>query len=314
MYFSIFSPTFYSLYIISIYLDSCCFLCFQVCVSVRKLISATSEPPDSSKRASYGAAGCGNPKSVRVRGPPTKTITQLNVSYFSKVLDALKKEKREIIQSYGFGSLLLFDKCCIPLPFARWVVDHIQVSSSAIVVNNRSIPLSPHTVHDVLGIPIGGHTIRKGDAENGKGAFLNGMNLTTLPSANFFCDNLSKDNISDDDLVRSFLIIALVTFLCPNSNVHPSTEYLQPLVDVKKAKEWDWSEFVHYWLLKQIKMYNDQMKRLDHASITMGGCLYIVCVSTIFMYIFFEICSSCFILCLFSYINTNFFCATGGLS
>jgi len=34
---------------------------------------------------------------------------------------------------------------------------------------------------------------------------------------------------------------------------------------------------VHYWLLKQIKMYNDQMKRLDHASITMGGCLYIVC-------------------------------------
>jgi len=32
-----------------------------VCVSVRKLISATSEPPDSSKRASYGAAGCGNP-------------------------------------------------------------------------------------------------------------------------------------------------------------------------------------------------------------------------------------------------------------
>ena len=114
--------------------------------------------------------------------------------------------------------------------------------------------------------------------------------------------------------MRSFLIVALVTFLCPNSNVHPSTEYLQPLVDVKKAKEWDWSEFVHYWLLKQIKMYNDQMKRLDHASITMGGCLYIVCVSTIFMYIFFEICSSCFILCLFSYINTNFFCATGGLS
>jgi len=203
-----------------------------VCVSVRKLISATSEPPDSSKRASYGAAGCGNPKSVRVHGPPTKTITQLNVSYFSKVLDALKKEKREIIQSYGFGSLLLFDKCCIPLPFARWVVDHIQVSSSAIVVNNRSIPLSPQTVHDVLGIPIGGHTIRKGDAENGKGAFLNGMNLTTLPSAKFFLEIIYRKT------TYPMMILCAVSSLLHLSHFCAQTQMYTPVLNI----------YNHWWM------------------------------------------------------------------
>jgi len=157
-------------------------------------------------------------------------------------------------------------------------VDHVAVSSSSIVVNNRSIPLNPQIIHDVLGIPIGGQIIRKTDPESGKGAFLNSMTLTTLPSAKAFGDNLSKENISEDDLVRSFLIVALVTFLCPNSTTHPSTEYLQPLVDVKKANEWDWSEFVHYWLLKQIKEYNGLMKNVDHSSIIMCGCLYAICV------------------------------------
>ncbi|RLN23093.1 hypothetical protein C2845_PM07G16370 [Panicum miliaceum] len=103
--------------------------------------------------------------------------------------------------------------------------------------------------------------------------------MTTLPSAKTCGDILSKDNLDDDEVVRNFLIVALVTFLCPNSRVYPSTEYLQPLVDVKKAKEWDWSRFVHYWLLKQIKKYHTLMKKPSHASITMGGCLYIICVA-----------------------------------
>ncbi|RLN09089.1 hypothetical protein C2845_PM11G01480 [Panicum miliaceum] len=89
---------------------------------------------------------------------------------------------------------------------------------------------------------------------------------------------MQRDNISDDDIVRNFLIVALVTFLCSNSNVYPSTEYLKPLIDVKKAKGWDWSKFVHYWLFKQIKKYNTLKKEPDHATIAMGGCMYIVCL------------------------------------
>ena len=49
------------------------------------------------------------------------TVTRLNVTYFSEILEDLDVPKREVIESYGFGSLLQFDKCVIPLPFSRWI-------------------------------------------------------------------------------------------------------------------------------------------------------------------------------------------------
>jgi hypothetical protein len=165
------------------------------------------------------------------------------------------------------------------MSFARWVFDHIKVDKWAIVVSGKSIPITPQIVHDVLGIPIGGKTISKAATERGKTSLLQSMYMSRLPSAKVCGEKLLKDDISEDDLVRNFLIVALVTFLCPNSNVHPSPEYLKPLVDIKNAKGWDWSKFVHYWLFKQVSKYHDQMKKGDHATITMGGCLYILCVS-----------------------------------
>jgi len=35
-----------------------------------------------------------------------KTVTRLNVTYFSEILEDLDVPKREVIESYGFGSLL----------------------------------------------------------------------------------------------------------------------------------------------------------------------------------------------------------------
>ena len=149
------------------------------------------------------------------QGAALKATTKLSIPYFSEVLDSLTPQKCSVIESFGFGSLLLFDKCAIPLPFARWVVDRIRVSSWDIVLKNKSILITPQTVHDVLGIPIGGKTISKASQECGKFAFLRCMNMSSLPSVKVCSDNLLKDNISDDDLVRNFLTVALATFLCP---------------------------------------------------------------------------------------------------
>jgi hypothetical protein len=200
-----------------------------VCSSIRQLISEASIGGSTS--VSHGTTGFGSG-----RIPETKAVTKLNVSYFSDVLKSLKPDKRCVIDSYSFGSLLLFDNCTIPMSFARWVVDHIKVDKWAIVVSGKSIPITPQIVHDVLGIPIGGKTISKAATERGKTSLLQSMYMSRLPSAKVCGEKLLKDDISEDDLVCNFLIVALVTFLCPNSNVHPSPEYLKPLVDIKNAK------------------------------------------------------------------------------
>jgi len=179
-------------------------------------------------------SGCGV-SDARVR----KVVTRLNVTYFSEILEALDGPKRKVIETYGFGSLLHFDKCAIPLAFSRWIADQVQVRSSDIVVRNKSIPITVRAVHDILGIPIGGSSVTKCDAERGKKEYLAVLRLSKLPNFKYFGDKLKEKDISDDDLVRSFLIVALATFLCPNSNTYPSTKHLLPLVDIKNAKDWD---------------------------------------------------------------------------
>jgi hypothetical protein len=146
-------------------------------------------------------------------------------------------------------------------------------------LNGISIPISPQTVHDVTGLPIGGKPIVKGNPVSGKTSLLGKMNLTSLPTFKDYAENCLKPDISDKELLHNFLIVVAVTFLCPNSTPYPSTEYMEPLVDVEKAKEWDWCKFVHYWLMKQIRKYHKKMKGPELSSTDIGGCLYIPCVS-----------------------------------
>ena len=166
------------------------------------------------------------------------------------------------------------------------------MKSNDIVVRNKSIPITVGIVHDVLGIPIGGSLVSKSDAERGKKEFLGALSLSSLPNFKYFGNKLKQDNLSDDDIVHSFLVVALAAFLCPNSNTYPSTKYLLPLVDIKTAKEWDWSKLVHSWLFNEIRKYQRLRKTSAHESITLGGCLYLLCVS---VFVFNLVCSVVFI-------------------
>lgn len=85
--------------------------------------------------------------------------------------------------------------------------------------------------------------------------------------------------MSDEDVIRKFMVVALGTLLCPNLTEFQISEYLMPLVDAGKCREWNWCEFVHVWLMMQIKKYSDMKKKAEHSFIGVGGCLYLLCVS-----------------------------------
>ncbi|TVT97237.1 hypothetical protein EJB05_57522, partial [Eragrostis curvula] len=125
----------------------------------------------SRKRRRKGSVNMPTPKLGASDGAgSSKTSTRFNVTYFADVIEDLDDHQKKVIGDYGFGFLLDFDRCFIPHPFARWIADHVRVKTSDIVVNNRSIPLSKESVHDVVGTPIGGKRIEK-DSAGGKAAF-----------------------------------------------------------------------------------------------------------------------------------------------
>uniref|UniRef100_A0A0E0LX25 Uncharacterized protein n=1 Tax=Oryza punctata TaxID=4537 RepID=A0A0E0LX25_ORYPU len=96
-----------------------------------------------------------------------KPRSRLNVTYFSNLIEGLSKEQRSIVEKSAFGSLLNFQRCLIPLSFIKWLARHTDMRCSDIVVNGRSIPITPKIANFILGIPNGGLEI-KCDNDDGK--------------------------------------------------------------------------------------------------------------------------------------------------
>lgn len=155
----------------------------------------------------------------------------------------------------------------------------ISTKDEAIVLGGKSIPLNPEAVLLVLGIPAGSTKIRMLDEEAGKVEFLSLFGLTELPSISFFGNKLMTDDLSDNDFLCYFLIVALATFLCPTSNTKPSTKYLGALVDVSKAKDLDWCSFVHTWNMCYVKKYQTDKLKQKRITTTLGGCIYQLAVA-----------------------------------
>uniref|UniRef100_A0A0A9D7D8 Uncharacterized protein n=1 Tax=Arundo donax TaxID=35708 RepID=A0A0A9D7D8_ARUDO len=99
--------------------------------------------------------------------------------------------------------------------------------------------MSPLSVNTIMGIPFCGRNIAEtGDSR--KSEFLKKFNATSIPVITFFGSKiLLKDEISDDQFLRCFMVVALPTFLCPNSSTYPSLKYFFPLIEAGTVDEWD---------------------------------------------------------------------------
>lgn len=64
------------------------------------------------------------------------------------------------------------------------------------------------------------------------------------------------------------MVVALSTFLYPNSRTYPSPKYFKSLIDVASVADWDWSKFVYERLIQSVQKYKKKRTK------TLGGCIY----------------------------------------
>uniref|UniRef100_A0A0E0NA98 Ubiquitin-like protease family profile domain-containing protein n=1 Tax=Oryza rufipogon TaxID=4529 RepID=A0A0E0NA98_ORYRU len=195
------------------------------------------------------------------------SFIRFSAKYFAEVVSKLPEEKKIVIKNFGFHSLLLFDSSFIPNKFATWIVKKVDLKTSEIVLGDKVIPVNKEAVHAILDLPIGGSEFGK-NYEHGRQFILSKFGKTVMPSVKFFGDQLiNNEDMTDDSIIISFLIVALATFLCPNSSTCPSIKYLDIFEDVDMLHSFDWSSFVYDWLMSYVKKFQKTNR--------FGGCLYI---------------------------------------
>ncbi|KAL6657239.1 hypothetical protein ACP70R_005019 [Stipagrostis hirtigluma subsp. patula] len=205
-------------------------------------------------------------------------FTRFSVSYFSSVIEALSEDRRKVIENYGFGSLLRFDKCFVPNKFAQWVVRQIDYKTGDIVVKPSIIPFTRESVHYVLGLPLGSKPFPK-DYSVGKATLLSQFDLNSVPSVKFFGNKLlKKEELSDKEVFMCFILVAMNCFLCPNASLPPSSKYLGMFEDLENIDQLDWCQLIIDWLLDGVKAFNKGKIKKDNEPPTLSGCLYLIAV------------------------------------
>lgn len=208
-------------------------------------------------------------------------FSRFSATAFSNVISALSPKEKGVIERYGFGSLLLFNKCFVPNKFANWVARLVDSKSGDIIREGKVISLSVESIHLVLGLPLDRRAFPV-DPSAGKDVVLSKFGKDKIPPISFFADKLiKKENLSDEDMFICFMVVALSSFLCPNTNIVPSPKYFGVFQDIDHIKDFNWCGFVLDWLLDHIKAFNrgknDRLKRCQG----LGGCLYYLVVSFI---------------------------------
>ncbi|XP_066382594.1 uncharacterized protein [Miscanthus floridulus] len=197
-----------------------------------------------SRKINRTIRGRGKGKSSAAASTSERASSRFNSKYFGEIIMKLDERKKKIIRDHGFGTLLEYDGCSAPRGFVQWIADQVDLNCCDIVVGGKVIPFSTEAVHLFLGLPIGGEDIRENHNDSAKTKFLSEIDEASLPLIKTFGEKLLGDTLSDDDVFRYFMVVALSTFLCANASTLPSPQYLGALIGVSKVKEWDWSKFV----------------------------------------------------------------------
>ncbi|TVU33530.1 hypothetical protein EJB05_25353 [Eragrostis curvula] len=218
-------------------------------------------------------------KRQRIEKESKEAFTRFSVTSFSNVISALNSDQMKVLEKYGFTSLLKFDKCYVPNRFVKWVARSVDHKSGDIILDGKVISLTRESLHMVLKLPLGSKPFPS-NTEAGKLKVFSLFGLSSMPLTSVFADKIIKhDEMSDEKLVICFLLVAMGTFLCPNTSLKPSSKYFGIFLDLENWQEYDCCGFVLDWLLERIRTFKmgKQINANDTGN-SLGGCWYYLAV------------------------------------
>lgn len=86
----------------------------------------------------------------------------------------------------------------MPRNFVKWLAQNVDENCIDISATGKVIPVTPLSIHNVVGTPLGGRDISE-TGESDKDDFLNLFGVSKIPTIKTFRSKiLSKEEMSDD--------------------------------------------------------------------------------------------------------------------
>lgn len=125
-----------------------------------------------------------------------------------------------MIEAAGFGGLLRIHCPWLPARLCAWLIRRYDPESCELVIPGRGrIPVTVDSVHRLLGIPNSGRDVEYKLDEKSIEFVLDKHGVTKPPSVQNLVKSIKQMKTADEHFLRTFMMLVLSTFLCPNSSL-----------------------------------------------------------------------------------------------
>lgn len=197
---------------------------------------------------------------------------------FLDVISNLTDRQKAVVEDLGFSELL--ELCCpqVPLNLLVWLIQHFNTATRTLVLaNGFEFEINSKCVHKILGIPTGGFQILSfGTIESYKIIKDQISSRGATPTVLELCSFISAD-LSDFEFARLFMLLALSSFLCPNTRGSCSSRYYHAVLNVSSIPKYDWCSYVLDWLVSYLAKFKLHQSTFGSNAI-IGGCCHILVV------------------------------------
>uniref|UniRef100_A0A0A9CZH3 Uncharacterized protein n=1 Tax=Arundo donax TaxID=35708 RepID=A0A0A9CZH3_ARUDO len=195
------------------------------------------------------------------------------------VVNSLTDKQKGYVKKHGFGKLLDILSFS-PLPLMEWVMDHIRIGSSQFVYKNRCIKFTKDVVKQVLGIPSGSLPVALHSVDDNISSAVSKLKsayciVGDKPSISTVISVLIGDEV-EESFMRSFMLIAISTVLCPSTENFVNLNYLNSLTHIPDLQNFDWAGHILSYILSEVKRYQEKVDAGDMVggkSLYFGSCL-----------------------------------------
>lgn len=171
----------------------------------------------------------------------------------------MNKAQCKKIDATGFGGLLKIQCETLPTKLANWLaIDCLDAESMELKLPGRGvIKVTAEAVHSIFDLP------NKGDRVTYE-LDANAINFIQAkfpiaagqaPRIKELLAKLESNKRANDEFLRSWLMVAISTFLCPPLGLRISPRCYHSIMDLSKVKDLNWCQFV----VDQLKLAGSKM-------------------------------------------------------
>ena len=159
------------------------------------------------------------------------------------------------IQELGFGELIRMKRMKVCKRLCQWVLDSFDVNSCSINVGGKVIKICPNDVVDLFGLPSTGEGILRSVSNIDEICKQYSINISNGLDINMVEEDLITVSPRSIEFKAKFVLFAVGTLLCPNTDTSTEKTYLSCLNNDVMHGRANWAGHVFNYLISGISEY-----------------------------------------------------------